>query len=96
MQSQDKSNYLFHRFNIFGHYCNKMPSLKIKNWVVKGVPKTHFGLRLATRALPCFTEKYHLFYKNNIKCVPTDIYNLLHPIALAHWIMGVLTNLLVV
>jgi hypothetical protein len=29
-----------------------------------------------------------MFYKNNKKIIPMDIYNLLDPICLAHWIMG--------
>ena len=29
-----------------------------------------------------------MFYKNNIKCIPDNIYELLMPMALAHWIMG--------
>lgn len=38
--------------------------------------------------MPCFTELYPLFYINNIKIVPEDIYNILTPVALAHLIMG--------
>jgi hypothetical protein len=41
-----------------------------------------------TRTYPSFTELYDLFYVNYVKVVPTDIYNLITPIALAHWIMG--------
>ena len=38
--------------------------------------------------MPCITELYLLFYPENIKVIPQDIYNLLTPIALAHLIMG--------
>jgi hypothetical protein len=38
--------------------------------------------------LPCFNELRHLFYKDKVKVVPEDIYNLLTPVALAHLIMG--------
>jgi hypothetical protein len=38
--------------------------------------------------MPCITELHSLFYLNGIKIVPQNIYELLTPIALAHWIMG--------
>jgi hypothetical protein len=31
---------------------------------------------------------YNLFYINKVKVIPDDIYNLLDPVALAHWICG--------
>jgi hypothetical protein len=49
---------------------------------------------METRAYPCFTILYNMFYsydlnkKKYIKIVPLDIYNLLTPVALAYWIMG--------
>jgi len=46
------------------------------------------GLQLSTRRYPCFNKIYNLFYKNNIKVIPYNIYDLLTPIALAHWIMS--------
>ena len=83
-QSYNKSPYLIFVFSILGHYCSNLPILmKMK---LKG--KVYPGLRFFTRALPCFTQLYPLFYKNKIKFVPTDIYNMLDPIAFAHWIMG--------
>jgi hypothetical protein len=45
-------------------------------------------MRFQTRALPCLTYIHTLFYTNKLKFVPLDIYMLLTPIALAHWIMG--------
>jgi hypothetical protein len=40
------------------------------------------------RSLPCFTVIYQLFYVNGVKVVPLDIFNLLTPVAIAHWIQG--------
>ena len=60
----------------------------MKNWLSAGKLKKQLGLRIVTRALACFTELHNLFYVNGKKCIPTDIYHLLNPIALAHWIMG--------
>lgn len=47
-----------------------------------------YGIEFSTRTLPCFNELHTLFYKNNKKVIPDNIYNLLNPIAIAHWIMG--------
>jgi hypothetical protein len=79
-QSFDKFYYVFHVFSFIGHYCNKMPKLKIKNWLSAGKQKQHLGLRIVTRALPCFTELHDLFYIKGKKCIPTNIYYLLNPI----------------
>ncbi|RUO95304.1 homing endonuclease, partial [Jimgerdemannia flammicorona] len=46
-----------------------------------------FGLELYTRSLACFTELFDLFYVIGVKVVPEMIYDLLTPVALAHWIM---------
>jgi len=41
-----------------------------------------------TRCFPCFTELRTLFYPNGIKAIPAMIFELLTPVALAHWIIG--------
>jgi hypothetical protein len=43
-----------------------------------------------TRSLPFLTELHTLFYVNGIKVIPAYeiMYDLLTPIALAHWILG--------
>jgi hypothetical protein len=46
------------------------------------------GLEFFTRSMPCFTKLRSLFYPNDVKIVPHNIYKLLTPIALAHMIMG--------
>lgn len=38
--------------------------------------------------MPCFSELHSLFYVNKVKVIPDSIYDLLTPIALAHWICG--------
>jgi len=43
---------------------------------------------MQTRSLPCFSELQSLFYLNKVKVIPNNIYELLTPVALAHWIMG--------
>ena len=42
--------------------------------------------------MPCLTELYQIFYitglSGNKKIIPDNIYDLLTPRALAHWIQG--------
>ena len=49
-------------------------------------------MELSTRAFSDLTKLYHNFYVNKVKVVPKDIYNLLTPEALAHFILGDGTN----
>jgi len=67
-----------------------LPSLLYKDTYSRirksGALTTSVGFN--TRCLPCFNELYSLFYLDSIKVVPEDIYNLLTPVALAHWISG--------
>lgn len=83
-QSLDKFNYFWYVFNILSHYCSSYPIL---NSSVRN-NKRNVALLLQTRSLPCFTKLHLLFYNKNIKIIPNDIFNLLDPIALAHWICG--------
>lgn len=45
-------------------------------------------ISLTTMQLPCFSRLHNLWYYNNIKIVPSNIKEMLTPLALAHWIMG--------
>jgi hypothetical protein len=78
--------YFWYVFSLFSPYCSSYPNLtsSVRNH------KRSFGIQLQTRSLPCFTELHSLFYKNGVKVVPrdNDIYVLLTPVALAHWIQG--------
>ncbi len=83
-QSYDKFHYFFNVFNILSHYCSSLPYLSsgIRN---NSITKS---LTFQTRALKCMTNFHQLFYFNGKKVIPSfsDIYYLLNPIALAHWI----------
>lgn len=83
-QSLDHFEYLWHVFMILSPYCNSYPIFRHRT----RFGKSTFGLQFFTRSLSCFTELHSLFYVNGVKIIPSDIYNLLTPIALAHWIMG--------
>lgn len=76
--------YLWFVFNLLSHYCSSLPMLKIS----KRNDKTTYALEISTRAMPCITEVHNLFYVEGKKVIPNNIYELLDPIALAHWISG--------
>lgn len=83
-QSLARSDYVWFVFSIISHYCNIIT--RLNSGIKAG--KRFYGLQLETRALPCFTELYSLFYVNGVKVIPENIYELLTPVALAHVIMG--------
>lgn len=79
-QSLEKFPYVFYVFNILSSVCNSMPSF----YIGRRKKTTVYALSFFTRALPCIKNLHSIFYLNNTKIVPLDIYNLLDPIALAH------------
>jgi hypothetical protein len=83
-QSLDKIEYFLDVYNKFSHYCSNYPQIQVQ----KLNNSKFYGIYFATRSLPCFTYYYDLFYKKNVKVVPSDLYNLLTYEALAHWICG--------
>jgi hypothetical protein len=84
-------------FFILSPYCSNYPYYRERSRNGK-INNSSPGLELFTRTLPCFTELYNLFYvlfvdlrsskKYRIKIIPHNIYDLLTPVAIAHWIMG--------
>ena len=83
-QSADRASYVWYVFNLLSHYCGSSPQLT--TGVRSG--KRYYGLQFFTIAMPCITELYYLFYPESVKSIPFNIYELLTPIALAHWLMG--------
>ena len=83
-QSFDRFPYVWSVFNTLAHYCSGLPI----SLIGKRNNTTTFAVQFWTRSLPCFTKLHSSWYKNGIKIVPSDIYDYLTPIALAHWIMG--------
>ena len=82
-QSFDKINYVLFVFNKLSHYCSNYPQIKKQKLNGQIFDSIYF----ATRSLPCLTYYYNIFYRNHIKIVPLDLYNLLNYEGLAHWIM---------
>jgi len=83
-QSLDKFEYVWFVFNVLSHYCERYPYTYSN---IRG-GKIHPSITITTRALPCFTLLYNIFYIDNKKVIPSNIYNILTPVALAHLIMG--------
>ena len=86
-QSFDKINYLLFVFNKFSHFCSNYPQIQKTKLNGRIFVRQAVSVYFATRALPCFTYYYNIFYQKHIKIVPLDLYNLLTYEALAHWIM---------
>lgn len=82
-QSLDNYKYLWLVFFQISHYCSSYPI-----YYVSSKTKLNNYMEIQTRSLVCFTELYHTFYKNEIKIIPENIFDLLSPIALAYWVMG--------
>ena len=83
-QSMDRDLYVLTSYFSLSHYCSRLPYIVKSNR--KG--KDLFALEFSTRYLPCLNELYLLFYNDKVKVIPNIIYDLLTPVALAHWIMG--------
>jgi hypothetical protein len=83
-QSITHFDYLWYVFNLLYHYCHSVPFLVTKR--IKG--NSYFALQFETRALACLSDLSSIFIVNGRKVVPFTIFDLLTPIALAHWIRG--------
>jgi len=83
-QSLSHLDYFWFVFRFLSPYCNSIPNLRSS---YRKETKT-YALEIFTRSLPCFTELHDIYYDNGIKLIPADIFNLLTPIAMAHWISG--------
>jgi hypothetical protein len=65
--------YFYSVFSKLNHYCSKGP-YTTRIIVHK---KEHIGLGFTTRSLPCITELYNIFYVNNKKIIPSNLFDLL-------------------
>nr|QID02739.1 LAGLIDADG endonuclease [Orbilia oligospora]QID02807.1 hypothetical protein [Orbilia oligospora] len=86
-QSYSNKEYIFYVFKEISKYCDKDPYRYINDGKLKGKSKDE--LLIATKWMHCFVDIYFMFYKEkNQKIVPNNIYNLLTPLVLAHWVKG--------
>lgn len=72
-QKYGQFEYLYFVFFQLSHYCSRGPS------VTKSIlhKKVHYTLSFTTRSLNCITELYELFYLEDKKIVPKNLYELL-------------------
>jgi len=83
-QSMTNSAFVIFVFNRLSHYCSSYPH--ITTTTLKGYKFK--GLCLNTRAYPCLTKFYYMFYVKGVKIVPLDLYEILDFEFLAYWIMS--------
>jgi len=85
-QPFSNKEYIYYVFDEISLYCNKGPYRFTSGSKWKGKPVDE--LLIATKWLHCFTSYHTLFYRNKEKIVPYNIYDLLTPLVLFHWIIG--------
>jgi hypothetical protein len=72
-QTINHIEYFYFIFSKLSHYCSKGP-YTTRTIVHK---KEHIGLGFTTRTLSCITELYDIFYVDNKKIVPSNLFDLL-------------------
>lgn len=85
-QPYSNKDYVFFVFKEIFKYCDKDPYRYTNNEKLKGKPVDE--ILITTKWMNCFVDIYYMFYKNNQNIVPNNIYNLLTPLVLAHWVKG--------
>lgn len=81
---QEYINYLFDEISL---YCDKGgPYRYINDGYSKGKPAD--VILISTKWLHCLTSFYPVFYSNKEKVVPNNIYDILTPLVLFHWVIG--------
>lgn len=83
-QPYANKKYIYYVFREIHIYCEKDPYRFNSN--LKGKPID--VILISTKWLFSFIDIYSMFYINNVKRVPYNIYDLLTPFVLAHWVMG--------
>ena len=81
-----KQEYIYYLFKEISMYCDKGPYRYINDGKSKGKPAD--VILISTKWLHCLQSFYPVFYSNKGKVVPNNIFDLLTPLVLFHWIMG--------
>lgn len=86
-QPYANKEYIYYVYREISIYCKKYPYRYTNSRHLKGKPIDE--ILIATKWLYCLNEIYSIFYiKKNEKIVPYNIYNLLTPLVLTHWVVG--------
>ena len=72
-QSIANAEFVISVFTRLSHFCSSYPMLTNTN--LNGLKFK--GLCLNTRAYPCLTEFYNMFYVKGVKVVPLDLYEMI-------------------
>ena len=83
-----KKEYFDLVLTIMSPFCTANYVPYIREWYDNKTLSTYSSITLTTMQLPCFNDLRALWYENGVKVIPTNISDLLSPVALAHWIMG--------
>jgi len=86
---QANIDYLMHTYELFKDLINNAPKVYSSIRSLSGrESKTYSHIGFTTRSLKSLLPIYNLWYKNKVKVLPSNISDLLTPLAIAHWIMG--------
>ena len=81
--------YFYYVLSFFLAFCQGGHDYKPQSRIVvdNRTKKTYSAISFTTMQLPCFNMYRELFYLQNVKRVPDNIYELLTPRGLAFWLM---------
>lgn len=83
-QSYLNKEYIYYLLKEILPYCDKDPYRF--TGIIKG--RSVDEILIATKWFNCFTKLYSIFYNNKLKRVPFNIYDLITPLVLFHWVTG--------
>jgi hypothetical protein len=78
-------DYLLHLYGIFQDFCTTPPKISDR-LPSKVTGKTYSRIRFQTVSLPCFNNLFDSFYSEGIKTIPSNIGQLVTPLALCYWL----------
>lgn len=78
-------DYLLHLYELFKEFCLQAPKSYTRS-PDKRTGKAYSRISFKTRAFPCFTDLYNLFYVEGKKIVPMNIGDLFTPMSLIYWL----------
>ena len=85
-QSDKQKEYVFWKYLVLKNLVSKAPR-KVKTWHDPKRNKDHYSWYFHTKTFPELGELYHYFYKNKIKVLSEDVFDLLTSQAIAIWFM---------
>lgn len=83
-QSTVNFPYLWFVFTLLSSFCAGLPYIESNK--LNGI--LHYKVTFTTRTYVILNIIYYMFIIKGVKVVPQEIFHLLSPIALAHWIMS--------